>query len=113
MDEKQKERYQVWKERATDDPDLCKELSEIAGDEAAIEDRFYRELAFGTAGLRGVIGAGTNRMNIYVVRKTTQAFAQYLLQKTKEPSVSISYDSRIKSELFAKEAASVLAANGV
>lgn len=113
MDEKQKERYQVWKERATDDPDLCKELSEIAEDEAAIEDRFYRELAFGTAGLRGVIGAGTNRMNIYVVRKTTQAFAQYLLQKTKEPSVAISYDSRIKSELFAKEAASVLAANGV
>lgn len=113
MDQNQKERYQIWRENAVDDPDLCKELAEIEGDEAAIEDRFYRELAFGTAGLRGVIGAGTNRMNIYVVRKTTQAFAQYLLEQTKAPSVAISYDSRIKSELFAKEAASVLAANGV
>ncbi len=113
MNQMQKERYDLWKQYAVDDPDLSKELAEIEGDESAIEDRFYQDLAFGTAGLRGVIGAGTNRMNIYIVRKTTQAFAQYLLGENKSPSVAISYDSRIKSELFAKEAASVLAANGV
>ena len=82
-------------------------------DAEAIQDRFYRDLAFGTGGLRGVIGAGTNRMNIYTVRKATQGLANYVKEAFSEPSVAISYDSRIKSTDFAKAAAEVLAANGV
>ena len=107
------ELYQSWRKNAIDDPDLQSELSAIENDAEAIQDRFYRDLAFGTGGLRGVIGAGTNRMNIYTVRKATQGLANYVKQAFSEPSVAISYDSRIKSTDFAKAAAEVLAANGV
>lgn len=107
------ELYQSWLENAVDDPDLQSELKAIENDTAAIQDRFYRDLAFGTGGLRGVIGAGTNRMNIYTVRRATQGLADYVKEAFAEPSVAISYDSRIKSTDFAKAAAEVLAANGV
>lgn len=105
--------YQSWLENAVDDPDLQLELKAIATDTEAIQDRFYRDLAFGTGGLRGVIGAGTNRMNIYTIRRATQGLADYVKEAFAEPSVAISYDSRIKSTDFAKAAAEVLAANGV
>ena len=104
----EKELYQKWLECATDDADLQTELKAIAGDDAAISDRFYRDLEFGTGGLRGVIGAGTYRMNIYTVRR-----ANYVNSAYTNPSVAISYDSRIKSDVFAKAAAEVLAANGI
>lgn len=107
------ELYQSWRKNAIDDPDLQSELSAIENDAEAIQDRFYRDLAFGTGGLRGVIGAGTNRMNIYTVRKATQGLANYVKEAFSEPNVAISYDSRIKSTDFAKAAAEVLAANGV
>ena len=107
------ELYQSWRKNAVDDPDLQSELSAIENDAEAIQDRFYRDLAFVTGGLRGVIGAGTNRMNIYTVRKATQGLANYVKEAFSEPSVAISYDSRIKSTDFAKAAAEVLAANGV
>ena len=110
---KEKQQYERWLENAVDDGDLKKELSAIAGKEDEIFDRFYRELEFGTAGLRGVIGAGTNRMNIYSVRKATQGLAMMLRDRCAAPKVAISYDSRIKSDLFAREAARVLAGNGV
>ena len=106
------ELYSLWLEKAVDDPDLIAELKGIEGNDDEIYDRFYRELEFGTAGLRGVIGAGTNRMNIYTVRKATQGLSEYVLDKGGE-SVAIAYDSRIKSTLFAEEAAKVLAANGI
>ena len=109
----EKELYALWCEKATDDPDLQTELKSIAGDDEAIKDRFYRDLEFGTGGLRGVIGAGAYRMNIYTVRRATQGLADYVNEAFKNPSVAISYDSRIKSDVFAKEAASVLAANGI
>ena len=105
--------YERWLERAVDDKDLRPELLSIQGVEEEINDRFAVELAFGTAGLRGVLGAGTNRMNIYMVRKATQGLANYLTSTPGEKSVAISYDSRIKSDVFAREAARVLAANGV
>lgn len=104
--------YSLWLEKAVDDPDLVDELKSIKGKDDEIFDRFYRELEFGTAGLRGVIGAGTNRMNIYTVRKATQGLAEYVIEMGGE-SVAIAYDSRIKSTLFAQEAAKVLAANGI
>ena len=107
------ELYTQWKQQQLEDEDLTRELAQIEGDSEAIKDRFYRELEFGTAGLRGVIGAGTNRMNIYVVRKTTQALAEYLKADYGDAAVAISYDSRIKSDVFAREAARVLAANGI
>ena len=110
---KEKELYRVWCENAVADPDLTAELAEIKDDEEAINDRFYRDLEFGTGGLRGVIGAGTNRMNIYTVRRATQGFADYLNQEYDNPSVAISFDSRIKSDVFSKAAAEVLAANGI
>lgn len=109
----EKEMYQQWLKHAVEDPDLQKELQEIAGNDAAISDRFYRDLEFGTGGLRGVIGAGTNRMNIYTVRRATQGLANYVNASFQSPSVAISYDSRIKSDVFAKAAAEVLAANGI
>ncbi len=109
----EKELYSLWCEKAVDDPDLQTELKAIAGDDAAIEDRFYRDLEFGTGGLRGVIGAGSYRMNIYTVRRATQGLADYVNAAFTDPAVAISYDSRIKSDVFAKEAASVLAANGI
>lgn len=105
--------YSKWLENASDDISLIDELKEIKDNEEAIYDRFYRSLEFGTAGLRGVIGAGTNRMNIYNVRVATQGLANYLLNNYDKSSVAISYDSRIKSDLFAAEAARVLAANGI
>ena len=92
---------------------LMSELLDIAHDAAAIEDRFYRELEFGTGGLRGVLGAGTNRMNVYTVGKATQGYADYLLSHFDAPSVALSYDSRRNSRLFAETAASVFAANGI
>lgn len=104
--------YQRWRERVRD-PELSAELTSIAGDAAAIEDRFYREMEFGTGGLRGVLGAGSNRMNIYTVAKATQGYSSYLKQSAKTPSVAIAYDSRIHSDLFARTAAAVFAANGI
>ncbi|MBQ5333481.1 MAG: phospho-sugar mutase, partial [Oscillospiraceae bacterium] len=109
----EKELYSLWCEKAVDDPDLQTELKSIEGDDEAIKDRFYRDLEFGTGGLRGVIGAGAYRMNVYTVRRATQGLADYVNEAFKSPSVAISYDSRIKSDVFAKEAASVLAANGI
>ena len=107
------EMYDKWLNKATEDKDLIEELKSISGNESEIYERFYRELEFGTAGLRGEIGAGTNRMNIYTVRHATQGLANYLKKKYAQASVAISYDSRIKAKLFAKEAARVLAANGI
>ena len=111
--EKAMKLYKSWLSYSLEDADLSAELKSIENDEEAIFDRFYRDLSFGTAGLRGVIGAGTNRMNIYTVRRATQGLADMLKNKKSNPSVAISYDSRIKSDLFAKEAATVLASNGI
>ncbi len=105
--------FEKWLSYPLEDADLEIELQSIRENDEEIHDRFYRDLSFGTAGLRGVIGAGINRMNIYTVRRATQGLSEYLLDKKNNPSVVISYDSRIKSELFAKEAASVLASNGI
>ncbi len=107
------ELYSLWCSNATDDSDLTNELSAIKNDSEGISDRFYRELEFGTGGLRGVIGAGTNRMNIYTVRRATQGFADYINEAFENPSVAVSYDSRIKSDVFAKATAGVFAANGI
>lgn len=107
------ELYKLWCENAVDDPDLQTELRSIAGDEEAIKDRFYRDLEFGTGGLRGVIGAGAYRLNIYTIRRATQGLADYVNGAFENGSVAIAYDSRIKSDVFAKEAAAVLAANGI
>ncbi|MCD8008050.1 MAG: phospho-sugar mutase [Clostridiales bacterium] len=107
------EQYLCWRSQADLDPELASELAELQNDEAEIKDRFYRELAFGTGGLRGIIGAGTNRMNVYTVRKATQGLANYLNGTNLPKSVAIAYDSRIKSDLFARETAQVLAANGI
>ena len=109
--EKKWEEYNRWVENATADADVVAELKTF--DEAKIEDAFYRDLAFGTGGLRGVIGAGTNRMNIYTVAKASQGLADYLKKQFESPSVAIGYDSRIKSDAFAKVAAGVFAANGI
>lgn len=97
------------------EPELLAELTAMrdAGDEAAITDAFFQDLAFGTAGLRGTIGAGTNRMNVYTVGRATQGFASYLTATFENPSVAIARDSRNKGELFVKTTASILAANGI
>ena len=113
MSTKEQELYQLWCDHASEDPDLVQELQQIAGDEDAIRERFYQDLEFGTGGLRGVIGAGTYRMNIYTVRRATQGLADYVKESFSEPSVAISSDSRIKSDTFAQAAAAVLAANGI
>ena len=105
--------YNDWLQKATGDADLIAELEAIKGNDDEILDRFYRSLEFGTAGLRGVIGAGTNRMNIYTVGRATQGLANFLNKNYENPSVAIGYDSRIKSEYFSREAAEVLAANGI
>lgn len=105
--------YNLWREKATDDPSLIKELEEIKGNEEAVSDAFYCDLEFGTAGLRGVIGAGTNRMNIYTVGKASQGLAAYVNSRTDKGSIAIAYDSRNKSEDFAKTAAEIFAANGI
>ena len=105
--------YNEWLEKATGDPDLKAELEAIKGKDDEILDRFYRSLEFGTAGLRGVIGAGTNRMNIYTVGRATQGLSDFLNKNYENPSIAIGYDSRIKSDYFSREAASILAANGI
>ncbi len=105
--------YNQWMDCATEDADIISELVSIKSFKEEISDRFYKELDFGTAGLRGVIGAGTNRMNIYTVGRATQGLADHVNSVSKNGSVAIAYDSRIKSTLFAKTAASVLAANGI
>lgn len=107
------ELYNLWLEKATADPDLKKELLSVKGNDDEILDRFYRSLEFGTAGLRGVIGAGTNRMNYYTVGRATQGLADFLNKHFENPSIAIGYDSRIKSEYFSVEAAKTLAANGI
>lgn len=109
-----KELYKEWLENPYFDENTKAELKEIQQDEKEIKERFYKELEFGTAGLRGIIGAGTNRMNIYTVRKTTQGLANYIAAVNGQAKgVAIAYDSRRMSPEFAKEAALCLAANGV
>lgn len=109
------EEYHRWQQRALKDQDIVNELSEIEGDAIRIEDAFYRDLAFGTGGLRGVIGAGINRMNIYTVAKASQGLSDYVNSHFPEEarSIAVSYDSRIKSDVFSKVAAGVFAANGI
>lgn len=106
------ELYQQWCQQV-DDPALSRELQQMADDDQAIADAFYRDLVFGTAGLRGTLGPGTNRMNVYAVARATQGFADYLNQNFDNPSVAIGRDSRHRGEEFVRCAASVLAANGV
>ena len=106
-----KREYERWLSHASEDADVAAELRRM--NDAEMEDAFYRNLAFGTGGLRGIIGAGTNRMNIYTVAKASQGLADYLRKIDAAPSVAIGYDSRIKSDVFARVAAGVLAANGV
>ncbi len=105
--------YKRWSQAQLEDPALTKELAQIAGDDDQIKERFAVALKFGTAGLRGVLGVGTNRMNIYVVRQATQGLANWVKTQGGNQLVAISYDSRINSDVFAKEAAKVLAANGI
>ncbi|MFC4303481.1 phospho-sugar mutase [Cohnella boryungensis] len=105
--------YEGWLNDPNIDAQTKEELRGIAGQERDIEDRFYRELEFGTGGLRGVMGAGTNRMNRYVVGKATQGFAHFLLGESASPAVVIAHDSRRNSDVYALEAACVLAANGI
>lgn len=105
--------YERWKDVKMEDPALEEELLAIAGDEGEIKERFAVSLKFGTAGLRGILGVGTNRMNIYVIRQATQGLANWVKMQGGNQLVAISYDSRINSDVFAKEAAKVLAANGV
>jgi len=107
------ETYHLWREKLRGNEALYAELAKIEGNEREIEDRFYRELEFGTGGLRGVLGAGTNRMNVCTVAKATQGYSNYLKQTASGPCVSIAYDSRIHSDLFAHTAAEVFAANGI
>ncbi len=105
--------YKRWTSARLEDPALTEELKKIAGNEDEIKDRFAVALKFGTAGLRGVLGAGSNRMNIYVVRQATQGLANWVKTQGGNQLVAISYDSRINSDVFAKTAACVLAANGI
>ena len=107
------EKYKLWCEKAVGDPDLIKELERIDGNSEAISDAFYKDLEFGTGGLRGVIGAGTNRMNIYTVGKASQGLAAYVNSVSQNGRIAVAYDSRIKSDLFAKTAAAIFAANGI
>lgn len=105
--------YHLWREKLSGNRELYAELCAIEGDEREIEDRFYRDLEFGTGGLRGVLGAGTNRMNVCTVAKATQGYSNYLKQLADHPRVAIAYDSRIHSDLFARTAAEVFAGNGI
>lgn len=106
------EQYRLWCQKVKDQ-ELEAELVSMEGNISVIKDAFYRDLSFGTAGLRGELGVGTNRMNIYTVGKASQGLADYLKKQYKNPSVAIAYDSRIKSDVFAKLAAGILAANGI
>ena len=109
-----RETYEAWLANPYFDAETKKELESIAGDDNEIKERFYADLEFGTAGLRGIIGAGTNRMNIYTVRKATQGLANYIIkQEGQKKGVAIAYDSRRMSPEFADEAACCLAANGI
>ena len=114
LDGKIQARYQRWLDDAAD-ADVAEQLRTMAGDEAAVEDAFYRDLAFGTGGLRGVIGAGTNRMNVYTVARASQGLADYVSGRfpPDKRAIAVGCDSRIKSDLFAKVAAGVFAANGI
>lgn len=105
--------YKRWREANLEDGELKEELLSIDGNEEEIKERFAVALKFGTAGLRGILGAGTNRMNIYVVRQATQGLANWVKAQGGSQLVAISYDSRINSDVFAKNAACVLAANGI
>ena len=105
--------YKRWLEASLEDPALTEELKKIEGQDEEIKDRFAVALKFGTAGLRGVLGAGSNRMNIYVVRQATQGLANWVKTQGGNQLVAVSYDSRINSDVFAKETAKVLAANGI
>ena len=105
--------YELWVEKTAGNEEIAAELQAVAGKDKEIEDRFYRELEFGTAGLRGILGAGTNRMNVYTVGRATQGYCDYLNAKEEKPSVAIAYDSRNKSTLFAETAAAIFAANGI
>ena len=107
------EKYTLWKNQSLSDNDLTDELNSICKNSEEIKDRFYKDLTFGTGGLRGIIGAGTNRINVYTIAKATQGLANYLKKNFSKPKVAIAYDSRIKSDLFAKETARVLAANKI
>ncbi len=113
MKQEIKELYELWCEKTEGNAELKDELAAIAGKDDEISDRFYRALEFGTGGLRGVLGAGTNRMNVFTVNQATQGLADFLNSKYESPSVAIAYDSRINSDVFAKGAAGVLAANGI
>lgn len=109
------EQYALWLEKATADADVAAELAAMKDDDARIKDAFYRDLAFGTGGLRGVIGAGTNRMNVYTVAKASQGLADYVVKHfpAEKRAIAVSYDSRIKSDLFARVASDVFVANGI
>ena len=112
MDQHTQAKVELWKDNVTE-PDLKAELERLMGDEEKLNDAFYRDLAFGTAGLRGVLGVGTNRMNVYVVAQATQGVADYLNAHYDKPSLALARDSRLKGEDFQRVTASVLAANGV
>ena len=107
------ERYALWCEKAIADKDVAEELKNMKNDSEAISEAFYKDLEFGTGGLRGIIGAGTNRMNIYTVGKASQGLAAYVNSVTEKGSIAVAYDSRIKSDVFARTAASIFAANGI
>ena len=110
MDKETEAKVQLWKENVTE-PDLKAELDELlAGDEEKLNDAFYRDLEFGTAGLRGTLGVGTNRMNVYVIAQATQGVADYLNAHYENPTLALARDSRLKGEDFQKVAAGVLAA---
>lgn len=114
MENTAQQAYQQWLTSDAVDDASKQELEAIASDSKEIEERFYRYLAFGTAGMRGIIGAGTNRMNVYTVRHATQGLAQYVLAKGgADKGVVIGYDTRYFSDVFAREAARVLVANGI
>ena len=108
-----KELYELWLQKTAENESINSELTAIKGKDDDILDRFYRNLEFGTAGLRGVLGAGTNRMNTYTVGQATQGLADYLNENAKNPTVVIGHDSRINSDVFSEYSACVLAANGI
>lgn len=108
-----KKLYDVWMSHDLEDKDLFEDLTQVKDNDNEIYERFYKNLDFGTAGLRGVLGAGTNRMNIYTVGQATQGLCEYLNKNYKNPKVAIAYDSRIKADVFSKIAASVFAGNGI
>jgi phosphoglucomutase len=106
--------YEKWKNKKDLDPEIKKELASIEGNEKEIEERFYQTIEFGTAGLRGILGAGTNRMNIYTVRRAAQGFAQAINKNgRKDNSIILAYDSRRMSKVFSEESAKIFASNDI